>query len=93
MRDRETPGAGDALVERLAHLVGRWGLVTPAIFFLEANKPLSFIGSQALLLLQPMADFFMAPQLTADLAALFADRDRLETLISRLESTGHSEQP
>ena len=91
MRDMETPG--DALVERLAHLIGRWGLVTPAIFFLEANKPLSFIGSQALLLLQPMTDLFMTPELTADLAALFADRDRLETLISRLEISGHSEQP
>ncbi len=92
MRDGETSGAGDALVERLVRLVDRWGLATPAVFFLEANKPLSFIGSQALLLLQPMTDLFMAPQLTADLAALFADRDRLETLISRLESTGHSEQ-
>jgi len=91
MRDLETPG--DALVERLARLVGRWGLTTPAIFFLEANKPLSFIGSQALLLLQPMTDLFMTPELTADLAALFADRDRLETLISRLEISGHSEQP
>ena len=90
MRDIETPG--DALVERLARLVGRWGLAAPAIFFLEANKPLSFIGSQALLLLQPMTDLFMAPELTADLAALFADRDRLETLISRLEISGHSEQ-
>ncbi len=93
MGDRETPAARDALIERLAHLVDRWGLVTPAIFFLEANKPLSFVGSQALLLLQPMTDLFMAPELTADLAALFADRGRLETLISRLESTGHSEQP
>ena len=90
MRDMETPG--DALVERLARLVGRWGLATPAIFFLEANKPLSFVGSQTLLLLQPMTDLFMAPELTADLAALLADRDRLETLISRLGISGHSEQ-
>ena len=91
MRDMETPG--DALVERLARLISRWGLATPAILFLEANKPLSFVGSQALLLLQPMTDLFMARELTADLAALFADRDRLETLISRLEISGHSEQP
>jgi hypothetical protein len=90
MRVMEAPG--DVLVERLARLVDRWGLATPAIFFLEANKPLSFIGSQALLLLQPMTDLFMAPELTADLAALFADRDRLESLISRLEISGHSEQ-
>ena len=91
MRTMETPS--DALVERLAHLIGRWRLATPAVLFLEANKPLSFIGSQTLLMLQPMTDLFMAHELTADLAALFADRDRLETLISRLEISGHSEQP
>ncbi len=91
MRDRETPG--DALVERLAHLIGRWRLAAPAVLFLEANKPLSFVGSQALLMLQPMTDLFMARDFTADLAALFADRERLETLITRLETSRHSEQP
>ena len=85
--------SADLFVERLARLITRWGLATPAILFLEANKPLSFVGSQALLLFQPMTDLFMAPELTADLAALFADRDRLETLISRLGISGHSEQP
>ncbi len=89
----DVPTQGDALIERLAHLIDRWGLATPAIFFLEANKPLSFVGSQALLLFQPMTDLFMAPELTADLAALFADRDRLETLISRLGMSRHSERP
>ena len=91
MRDMQMPG--DALVERLAGLIGRWRLATPAVLFLEANKPLSFVGSQALLMLQPMADLFLAHELTADLAVLFADRDRLETLITRLETSGHSEQP
>jgi hypothetical protein len=90
MKDVET--RGDALVERLSHLIGRWRLATPAVLFLEANKPLSFVGSQALLMLQPMTDLFMAHELTGDLAALFADRDRLETLITRLETSGHSEQ-
>jgi hypothetical protein len=91
MRDMEPPG--DALVERLAHLIGRWRLATPAVIFLEANKPLSFVGSQALLMLQPMTDLFIARDLTGDLAALFADRERLETLITRLETSRHSEQP
>ncbi len=74
----------DSLVERLAQLIAGWGLVAPAIAFLEANKPLSFVGSQALLLLQPMADLFVARELTTDLAGLLADRDRLELLINRL---------
>jgi hypothetical protein len=82
MEEMET--STDPLVERLAQLIAGWGLVAPAIAFLEANKPLSFVGSQALLMLQPMADLFVARELTMDLAGLLADRDRLELLINRL---------
>ena len=78
--------SGDLLIERVAGLIARWGLVTPAITFLEANKPFSFVGSQALLMLQPITDLFVARELTTDLVALLADRDRLEKLIARLES-------
>ena len=79
---------GDPLVEQIARLIARWGLATPAIALLEANKPLSFVGSQALLMLQPIADFFVTRELTTDLATLLADRDRLEMLVARLESVG-----
>jgi hypothetical protein len=77
----------------VAHLIARWGLVTPAITFLEANKPLSFVGSQALLMFQPITDFFVARELSMDLATLLADRDRLELLLARLETvqTEHKE--
>jgi hypothetical protein len=75
----------DQLVERIAHIIARWGLVTPAITFLEANKPLSFVSSQALLMLQPLTDFFVTRELSADLVTLLADRKRLEKLVARLE--------
>lgn len=73
-------------MERMAHLIARWGLVTPAITFLGANKPLSFVGSQALLMFQPITDFFVARELSMDLATLLADRDRLDMLLARLET-------
>ena len=76
----------DVLVEQLARRLRRWGLTTPAIAFLEANKPLSFVGSQVLLMLQPVTDLFVAHELTGDLAALLADRNRLEALIAHLET-------
>ena len=76
----------DRLVERLSGLIAELGLVAPAIAFLEANKPLSFVGSQALLMLQPMTSFFMTRELTDDLVALLADRDRLEQFVARLET-------
>ena len=76
----------DPLVERTAQLIIRWGLATPAITFLEANKPLSFVGSQALLMLQPITDLFVARELSTDLVTLLADRDRLEMLLTSLET-------
>jgi hypothetical protein len=76
--------SGDVLVERLTGTIARWGLVAPAIAFLEANKPLSFVGSQALLMLQPVVDMFIARELTSDLADLLADRKRLERLLDSL---------
>jgi hypothetical protein len=80
--------ASDRFVERLADLIARWGLVAPAIAFLEVNKPVSFVGSQALLMLQPITDFFVARELTSDLAALLADRNQLEQLLTTLERVG-----
>lgn len=76
----------DPLVDQIARLIARWGLVMPAIVFLEANKPLSFVGSQALLMLQPITELFVARELSTDLARLLADRDRLGLLLARLET-------
>ncbi|GAB4538531.1 MAG: hypothetical protein Kow0063_26430 [Anaerolineae bacterium] len=75
----------DLFIDQIARLVRRWGLVTPAIAFLEANKPLSFVSSQALLMLQPITDLFVARELSTGLAELLADRKRLELLLARLE--------
>ena len=81
----------DPVVERLVYLIARWGLVTPAIAFLEANKPLSFVGSQALLMLQPMTDLFGASEQTKDLAVLLADPNRVGRLIASLEAVENQE--
>jgi len=76
----------DAFVDRIAQLIARWGLAAPAITVLEANKPLSFVGSQAMLMLQPITDLFVARELSTNLVTLLADRDRLEMLVARLET-------
>jgi len=80
----------DPFVERLVRLTARWGMVTPVVTILEANKPLSFVGSQGLLMLQPLADLFVPREITAELADLLADRQRLERLIARLENLNGS---
>ena len=72
------------LVDKLASALERRGLATPAAFFLELNRPLSFVGSQLLLLAQPFLSPFVDDQVTEDCAALFHDRTGLDMLVERL---------
>ena len=77
----------DLFIERLAQKISSWGLVAPAVFFLEANKPFSFIGSQALLFFQPLLGFLLGDEVVGGYAQLFEDQDNVERLLHLLE--GH----
>jgi hypothetical protein len=82
----ETPESGaieDETVEILADAVVARGLVTPAILVLELLKPFSFIGSQFLLLLQPVLGPWS--QKTGRYARLLEDRESVERLLQRLD--------
>lgn len=75
----------DLLIEKLAQKLSSWGLSAPAILFLEANKPLSFIGSQALLFLQPLLGFLLGDEIIGGYAQLFEDQANVERLLHSLE--------
>jgi hypothetical protein len=75
----------DVLIENLAHRIEALGLSAPAILLLEAHKPLSFLGSQALLILQPLLAFAFDTSTSAEYAALLEERSNVERLIRRLE--------
>lgn len=77
----------EELIETIASHVRRLGLEAPGIAFLEASKPLSFLGSQCLLFLQPLLSAFVSHAVTDDLAGLLEDRAGIERLIQRLESS------
>jgi hypothetical protein len=77
----------DLFIERLAQKISSWGLIAPAVFFLEANKPFSFIGSQALLFFQPLLGFLLGDEVVGGYAQLFEDQDNVERLLHLLE--GH----
>jgi len=81
--------SSNILIERTARRIADWKLTAPAVAFLQVNKPLSFVGSQVLLMLQPMLDVFVARRLTTEWATLMADRDQIEVLIARLEAMQH----
>lgn len=75
----------DLLIERLAQKVSRWGLTAPAILFLEANKPFSFIGSQVLLFFQPLLGFLLGDEIMGGYAQLLEDQANVERLLHLLE--------
>ena len=78
----------EQLIDHLAAQLHAWGLGTPGIAFLEANKPFSFLGSQFLLFLQPLLSTFVRSAVTDDYIALLQDRANVERLIRKLESNG-----
>ena len=79
----------DKVTERIDEL----GLSTPAILLLEAHKPLAFIGSQLVLVAQPVLDIFLPQNLTRNTADLLADPAHVDRLIARLETTVASSPP
>jgi len=79
------PARRDEIVERVAQKVQDWGLLAPAVFFLEANRPLGLLGGQLLLFAQPLLGFFVDDALVRDAALLLEEPQGVERLIARLE--------
>lgn len=73
-------------IEKVTNKIVELGLTAPAIFLLEANKPLAFIGSQILLVAQPTCNMFLPANLTGRWADLLADPAQLDQLITGLET-------
>jgi hypothetical protein len=79
-----TPG-DDEILDRIAAEVVRRGMVTPAVFFLELNRPLSFLAGQTAHVLFP----FLAPLLgigfAREIAELLEDPSNVDRLLDRIE--------
>ena len=67
------------------------GLGVPAVFLLESSKPLSFVGSQVLIFLQPFVEAFLTIRSYQRFAHLMEDRKNLELLIQRIEALDEEE--
>ena len=81
------PPEDQALFDRLAKWICDRRLETPAVLFLETLRPLSFVGSQAMLFFQPFANALFATPDYERLARLLDDRANLEILIRTIEHT------
>jgi len=71
------------LIDNICQKVIQYGMSTPAIFFLEMNKPLSYIGSQAMHFFSPIVSVLFTS--FEEYAYFFEDRQNVERLIVRLE--------
>ncbi len=74
------------LLRQLALAIARRRMVAPAILFLESLRPLSYVGSQAMLFLRP----FLTPLLNTErydrLAEILERREGIEALVQAIES-------
>jgi hypothetical protein len=72
-------------IEEIASEVVRRKLEAPAILFFEMNRPLAFIGSQALIVATPLLGPLFGPEKMARYSKLLSKRENVEKLIDRIE--------
>ncbi len=60
-------------------------LTAPAIFFLETVKPLSFVGSQAMIFFQPIIQAVFPFRSYNEFSVMMEDRKNMEALICEME--------
>ena len=83
-------------ISELAEKITSHGMATPAIFFLEMIKYVSFLGSQLMVFFGPIITVFIQSYEYYQLAELLEDRENVEFLlteIERLESVRNSKTP
>ena len=73
------------IISNLANDIVQRGLSAPAIFFLESTKYVSFIGSQFLVFLGPIATCFINNQKYYDFTTLLEKKSNIDFLINEIE--------
>ena len=73
------------IITNLAENISCKGMSVPAIFFLESTKYLSFIGSQFLVFLGPIATCFINDSKYYNFTEVLEDRENVEYLIKEIE--------
>jgi hypothetical protein len=82
----EAKPAVAAELEKMASWLNQSGMSLPARLFLSTNRPLSFVGSQFLLVAQPLARFtFGKADSTGRWSSLLENRANVDWLLNRLE--------
>lgn len=73
------------VVERVCVEIVRRRLVTPALVFLEASRPLNYLGAQAMHFLQPIATVVLDGESYHCFAEFLEQRGSVDHLCDRLQ--------
>ncbi|MBD3334977.1 MAG: hypothetical protein GF355_05630 [Candidatus Eisenbacteria bacterium] len=92
MRETGLAEADAQLLEKVAERVVRMRMGVPAVFFLESAKPLSFIGSQALVFMEPFVKAFLTLPQYDQFARMMEDRANVERLIQLVEQKDREQE-
>lgn len=80
-----SPARRDELVAKVAHAIVCRNLTAPAIFLLESMKPLSFIGSQLMVFLDPLVRAVFDLKGYNDFRLMLERRENVELLLQEIE--------
>lgn len=76
-----------AMLDELADAIAKRRLQTPALFFLESMRPLSFVGSQMMVFFRPFVSLVWAnPRRWDQVQRVLEHREAIEALAIRLEA-------
>ncbi|UCD19667.1 MAG: hypothetical protein JSU64_00575 [candidate division WOR-3 bacterium] len=73
------------LLGKIAQKVVDYRLSPVAIIFLESSKPLSFLGNQFMIFMQPFYRAIFSFREYEEIAAMLEDRNNVEALICEIE--------
>ena len=74
------------ILSKFASKIVDKGMTVPALFFLESTKYITFIGSQFLVFLGPIATCFINNNKYYNIAEILEDRNNIELLILEIEN-------
>jgi hypothetical protein len=86
------PPEAEVLLDRIAAEVVRRGMVTPAVFFIELNRPLSFLAGQAAHVFFPFLAPLVGVGMARQLAELLEDAANVDRLLGKIEQFAMSHQ-
>lgn len=78
----------ESFISQAATVIHRYGWQTPALIFLGAGHPFTFLSGQLLWLAQPALSLVMPSDIVRQTALLLEEPEAVQVLITKLETEG-----